>query len=424
MSPKVDILEGMNMDNTLNTPGITSEVGTLQTVMLHRPGRELERLTPRNHDELLFDGVPWLSRAQEEHDAFADTLTSRGVEVLYVKELLVEALASADARAEAIESATTRPHLGAVLSSVLEKYLGSLTPQELASVWIEGIRHDELRTNLGARVPGAVAAFADPSDFVMKPLPNLLFARDSSCWVGSRPVVTSLARPARLRETTLTSIIYRYHSRFEGIEPFYGPELENIEGGDMLIMGDGVVAVGAGERTSLAGVERFAQKAFEAGVAHTVLGVKLPESRAMMHLDTVCTMLDHETLVVYPLVENSLMATTITPAGSEPGALAVSELRPFYDAAADALKLDKIKVVDLGLDPVTAEREQWDDGNNTLALAPGSVFTYERNRHTNERLEQSGFEVIAIAGSELGSGRGGPRCMSCPISRAPLPTKA
>ncbi len=393
--------------------GVRSEVGRLRTVMLHRPGNELRRLTPRNNDALLFDGLPWVDRAQEEHDAFADALRSRGVEVLYLSQLLIETLADADAREAAIAHTMTDLRLGDTLRHYLTDLLRDKGPEDLAEILMAGLRNDEV-----SGTGSLVAALHASDEFLIDPLPNLLFTRDSSVWVGDRVTITSLAMPARVRETQLTELIYQFHPRFAGTERIHGWDKEFLEGGDVLALAEGVLAVGVGERTRPAGAERLARTAFAQGLAHTVLAVPIDQDRATMHLDTICTMVDTDAMVMYPNVAHRLAAATLKP--SADGGVLVEPLRPFLDAAASAMGIERLRLIDTGLDPVTAEREQWDDGNNTLAIEAKVAIAYERNTETNERLAAAGIEVVAISGSELGSGRGGPRCMSCPISRDAL----
>jgi len=403
----------------MTTLGADSEVGRLRTVLLHRPGRELTRLTPRNNDKLLFDGIPWVARAQEEHDAFAAALRERGVEVLYLTSLLAETLESAEAREQAITTALAGLYLGDTMRSYLEGALRDASPAELTDHLTAGIRNDEVRGGFGL-----VTSLLGHDDFLIDPLPNLLFTRDSSVWIRDRAATTSLAMPARKRETELTELIYALHPRFAGTPRILGPHLEHVEGGDVLLLAPGVIAVGVGERTTPAGAERLARQVFADRLAHTVLAVPIAQERATMHLDTICTLVDTDKMVVYPNVMQSLVAYAVTDSGEKDDAgravLSVAEPRPFLEAAAAAMGIDRLHHVDTGLDPVSAEREQWDDGNNTLALAPGVVVAYERNHQTNAALEAAGIEVVAIAGSELGSGRGGPRCMSCPVVREPL----
>ncbi|MBO3739430.1 arginine deiminase [Actinoplanes sp. NEAU-H7] len=388
---------------------VDSEVSRLRTVLLHRPGSELARLTPRNNDSLLFDGIPWVSRAQEEHDAFAEALRSRGVEVLHLGDLIAETLTLPEARAELTAGVLADRRLGDALRATVADYLADLEPARLAEVLIAGLAHEEIKSGGG----GLVYEMMNRLDFVIDPLPNLLFTRDSSVWIGDRVAVTSLAMPARRRETTLTHAIYRHHPRFAGTELLFDPSLEHVEGGDVLVLAPRVLAIGVGERTTPAGAERLAQRVIAAGLAHTVLAVPIAQERATMHLDTVCTMVDVDAVVMYPNIAHTLEAWTVTE-------LKVAPPRPFLEAAAEAMGIDRLRVIDTGLDPVTAEREQWDDGNNTLAIAPRLCVAYERNVETNAQLERAGIEVVRISGSELGSGRGGPRCMSCPIERDPL----
>jgi arginine deiminase len=393
--------------------GADSEVGTLRVVILHRPGAELQRLTPRNSDRLLFDGLPWVAKAQQEHDAFASLLRSRGVEVLLLADLLTEALSSGAARVHGISAAVDPRRLGLPLAQELSVYLRSLDPVALAHVLMAGMTFNEFP--LGEL--SLVRRMHHGGDFVIEPLPNLLFTRDSSFWIGSRVAITSLALPARIRETSLTDLIYAHHPRFLGVRRAYESRSAPVEGGDVLLLGSGVVAVGVGERTTPAGAEALARSLFDDDLAHTVLAVPIAQERAQMHLDTVCTMVDVDAVVMYPNIVDSLSAFTIHRA---PGGVRIDDELPFVRAAAEAMGINRLRVIDTGLDPVTAEREQWDDGNNTLALAPGVVVAYERNSETNARLADSGIEVLSIAASELGTGRGGPRCMSCPAARDPL----
>ncbi|WP_216216997.1 arginine deiminase [Amycolatopsis aidingensis] len=395
-----------------------SEVGPLRSVLLHRPGPELKRLTPRNNDQLLFDSVPWVGRAQEEHDAFAEVLRGRGVEVLLLSELLRTTLEDPRAHAAGVHAAVDSRRLGGDLADSLRSYLSGVPAYVLAEVLMAGMTFEELPAAEGASL---VRRMNHPHDFAVDPLPNLLFTRDSSAWIADRVAISSLAMPARGRETALLDLVYAYHPRFLGTVRAYGAHSAPIEGGDILLLAPGVLAVGVGERTSAAGAEALARSAFADGIAHTVLAVPIAQNRATMHLDTVCTMVGADAVVMYPLARESLVAYTLRPdetAGKE--VLRVDGPRPFLTAAAEAMGIDRLRVIDTGLDPVTAEREQWDDGNNTLAVSPGVVVGYERNVETNVRLEQAGIEVLRIAGSELGSGRGGPRCMSCPIVREPL----
>ncbi|CAM4205958.1 Arginine deiminase [Mycobacterium basiliense] len=394
-----------------------SEVGTLRVAILHRPGTELRRLTPRNSDQLLFDGLPWVSRAQDEHDEFAELLRSRGVEVLLLSELLTEALESGAARMQGVAAAVDARRLGMPLAQELSAYLRGLDPVRLAHVLTAGMTFNELPADTRTDV-SLVVRMHQGGDFVIDPLPNLLFTRDSSIWIGPRFVIPSLALRARVREASLTDIIYAHHPKFTGIRRAYESRTAPVEGGDVLLLSPGVVAVGVGERTTPAGAEALARSLFDDGLAHTVLAVPIAQRRAQMHLDTVCTMVDVDTVVMYANVVDNLTAFTIQRTTD---GVTISDAAPFVEAAASAMGIDKLRVIGTGIDPVVAEREQWDDGNNTLALAPGVVVAYERNAQTNARLEAAGIEVLTIAGSELGTGRGGPRCMSCPVARDPLP---
>jgi arginine deiminase len=396
-------------------PRVDSEVGPLRAVLLHRPGNELKRLTPRNNDQLLFDSIPWVGRAQQEHDAFAEVLRGRGVEVLLLADALRTALADQRAHAAGVHTAVDDRRLGNDLADSLRSHLSSVDAAMLAEVLMAGMTFEELPSADGNSL---VRKMNHPHDFAVDPLPNLLFTRDSSVWIGDRIAISSLTMPARRRETALLDLVYAYHPRFSRAVRAYGAHSAPIEGGDVMLLSPGVVAVGVGERTTSAGAESLARSLFADNIAHTVLAVPIEQTRATMHLDTVCTMVASDAVVMYPLSRDSLTAYTMRPAGES--SVKVEGPTPFLVAAAEAMGIERLRVIDTGLDPVTAEREQWDDGNNTLALAPGVVVGYERNVETNARLEEAGIEVLRIAGSELGSGRGGPRCMSCPILRDPI----
>ena len=396
--------------------GTDSEVGTLRVVIAHRPGAELHRLNPRNLDQLLFDGLPWVARAQEEHDRFTGLLRSRGVEVLLLSDLLIEALQhSGAARMQGVAAAVDARRLGVPLAQELSGYLRGLEPGRLAQVLMGGMTFNELPSEARSEV-SLVLRMHHGGDFVIEPLPNLVFTRDSSIWIGPRVVIPTLALRARVRESSLTDLIYAHHPRFTGVRRAYESRTAPVEGGDVLLLAPGVLAVGVGERTTPAGAEALARSLFGDGLAHTVLAVPIAQRRAQMHLDTVCTMVDTDTVVMYANIVDTLSAFTIE---RTPDGVTIGDEAPFTEAAARAMGIDALRVIDTGLDPIVAEREQWDDGNNTLALAPRVVVAYERNAQTNARLEDAGIEVLTIAGSELGTGRGGPRCMSCPVARDP-----
>jgi arginine deiminase len=396
-----------------HTHGADSEVGTLRSVLLHRPGLELKRITPSSRSGLLLHGQPWVGRAQEEHDLLAAVLREHDVEVLYLTELLQDVLEYQPARDEAIAGvlACTRP--GDQLGSQIRSHLSGLDPEALAQVLIAGLPPAELRSG-----SGVVFELLGRHEFVIDPLPNLMFSRDSSSWIGDRAAVASMADPGRRREPALMGVIYSHHPRFAGGKYLYGPDLEPAEGGDVLLLAPGVLAVGISDATTPAGLERLAREVLDAGLVHTVLAVPLRQHLPGAHLDTVCTLVDTDAVVMYPGLAFTLTAHAITAHGD---GLRMSRPRPFLEAAASAMGIDRLQVIGTGLDPVTGPGEQWDDGGNALAIGRRLVVCQERNTETNARLEAAGIEVIRVPSGELGSGRGGPRCLCCPVARDPAP---
>jgi arginine deiminase len=391
--------------------GADSEVGRLRTVLVHRPGAELKRITPRSRDRLLFDALPWIGRAQQEHDVFTQALRDQGVQVLYVTELLQDALEYQSARDQAVASVLTDGGLGDELRSQVHSHLDELGPEALAQVLIAGLTPGELRIG-----QGVVFELLDRHDFVIEPLPNLVFCRDSSVWISDRVLVASMAAGCRRRESQLLKVIYDHHPRFAGTKCLYGPELEHLDGADVLLLAPQVIAVGVGEQTTPAGAERLARRVFDAGLAHTVIAVPLDQRVPAGSLDTICTMVDVDTAVMYPALAFTLTAHTIT---ARHDGMRVSRAQPFLEAAAQAMGIERLTVIDTGLDPLTGPRGQWDDGSNALAIGRRLAVCHERNVETNSRLEAAGIEVVRVPGSELGSRRGGPRCMSCPLGRDP-----
>lgn len=366
-------------------------------------------MTPRHRERLLLRALPWVSRARQEHDILCQTLRDQGVEVIYLTEMLQDTLEYQAARQEAIGLAVADVGLGDELRGQLRAYLDGLGPETLTQVLIAGLTPQELSGR------GVVFELLDRHDFVLDPLPNLIFTKDSSFWIGDRVAVASLAAERRRREAGLAAVVYQHHPRFAGTKWLYQPELEHVDGGDVLMLAPGVIAVGVGERTTPAGTERLARHLFDAGLAHSVLAVPMSQHGAAGHLDTVCAIIDHDAVVMHPAVAYTLTAHTITP---RPDGMRVSRPQPFLEAAALAMGVERLRVIDTGTEPA-AGIDQWDDGSNVLAIAPRIAVCHERNSLTNARLEDAGIQVILVPGSELGSLRGGPRCMACPVGRDP-----
>ncbi len=391
--------------------GVDSEVGQLRTVLMHRPGPELQRITPRHKDRLLFGGLPWVTKARQEHDLLSQELRDQGVEVLYFTELLQDVLEYQAARAAAIGVTIADAGLGVELRGQLREFLENLPPEALAQVLIAGLTPQEFKIGRGV-----VFELLDRHDFVLDPLPNLVFTKDSSFWIGDHLAIASLADGHRRRETDLACVVYRHHPRFAGTKWLNEPGLEPVDGGDVLLLAPGVVAVGVGQGTTPAGAERLARQVFDGGLAHTVLAVPMHQHASCAHLDTVCAVVDIDSVLMHPAVAYTLTAHTITP---RPDGIRVSHEQPFLEAAAVAMGIDQLRVIDTGVDPAWGQPGQWNDGGNVLAIGRRLAVSHERNAQTNSRLEEAGIKVLRVPSSELGSLRGGPRCMACAIARDP-----